>query len=134
MLVSWNDHFALGIDIIDSGHALVIEAINQLNEATTSAESERVARHMLPLLQRQLDSQFAAEGHLLAQLPATTERARHETEHRQLLSALDAIGRAQSEGAESAGILLLNLVCFLVSHLRATDGDTYAASRFRAAA
>lgn len=134
MLVSWNDHFALGIDIIDSGHALVIEAINQLNEATNPAESERVARHMLPLLQRQLDGQFAAEGRLLAQLPATTERARHETEHRQLLSALDAISRAQSEGAESAGILLLNLVCFLVSHLRATDGDTYAASRFHAAA
>lgn len=134
MLVSWNDHFALGIDIIDSGHALVIEAINQLNEATNPAESERVARHMLPLLQRQLDGQFAAEGRLLAQLPATTERARHETEHRQLLSALDAISRAQSEGADSAGILLLNLVCFLVSHLRATDGDTYAASRFRAAA
>lgn len=134
MLVSWNDHFALGIDAVDSGHALVIEAINQLNETTLPDESERVARYMLPLLQRQLQSQFEAEAHLLAELPATIERARHETEHRQLLNALGAIARAQSEGAESAGILLLNLVCFLVSHLRATDGDTYAAGRFRTAA
>ncbi len=133
MLISWNDHFALGIETIDTGHALVIEAINQLNEANSPAESERVARHMLPLLRRRLDIQFEAEHTLMAGLPAA-ERARHETEHRQLLGALDALARAQSEGAEIAGVLLLNLVCFLVSHLRATDGDTYATTRFRAAA
>lgn len=133
MLISWNDHFALGIDVIDAGHALVIEVINQLNEATLPAESERVATHMLPLLQRQLDLQFEAEARLLAQLPPAT-RAPHETEHRQLLGTLAALSRAQSEGAEIAGLLLLNLVCFLVSHLRAADGDTYAVKRFRTAA
>lgn len=128
MLVSWNDHFALDIDIVDAGHGLVIEAINQLNEAATPADSTRVAAAMLPQLRRHLGAQFEAEAALLAGLRAD-RHAEHEAEHRRLLDVLDTLATAQPP--DMAGALLLNLVCFLVSHLRATDADTYAAHRFQ---
>ncbi|MGE5516986.1 MAG: hypothetical protein ACM31D_14345 [Bacteroidota bacterium] len=128
MLISWNDHFALGIDVVDTGHGLVIEAINQLNEATTPADSAAVAGRMLPLLLRTLPQQFAAESALLAGLPAEL-RATHEGEHHRFLDTLDFLHRAHLGGNDASGPLLLNLVCFLVSHLRATDLDSYAARR-----
>lgn len=133
MLISWNDHFALSIDVIDAGHGLVIEAINQLNEATTPADSAAVTGRMLPLLLRTLPRQFAAESSLLAGLPAEL-RALHEDEHRRLLDTLEYLHRAHMGGGDASGPLLLNLVCFLVSHLRATDVDSYATRRRQAVA
>lgn len=129
MLVSWNDHFALGIKEIDAGHGLVIETINLLNEANTPADNSRVATAMLPLLRQHMTAQFAAETVRLAAVDAET-RAEHEAEHRRLLDVLDVIAQSQAEGKDMSGPLLLNLVCFLVSHLRGTDCDTYAPERF----
>lgn len=129
MLVSWNDHFALGIDIVDSGHGLVIESINELNDATTPADSRAVTGRMLPLLLGHLREQFAAEESLLAGQPADL-RANHQDEHRRILDTLAFLQRAHDGGNDVSGPLLLNLVCFLVSHLRATDGDSYIPRRF----
>lgn len=129
MLVSWNDHFSLGIEIVDSGHGLVIETINLLNDATTPADSATVTARMLPLLRLHLRQQFAAEQTLLAGLEAETRR-QHEDEHRNILDTLDFLQQGHDGGADVSGPLLLNLVCFLVSHLRATDGDCYAPRRF----
>ncbi len=133
MLISWNDHFALGIEATDAGHGLVIEAINQLNEATTAEQSARAAARLLPRLRQHLAAQFEAEAALMADLPATT-RIPHEAEHRRMIEVLDTLAVGQAAGGDVSGLLLLNLVCFLVSHLRATDGDTFAAHRFQAAA
>lgn len=129
MLVSWNDHFTVGIDVIDAGHGLVIEAINLLNDATTPADSGKVTERMLPLLVEHLREQFRAEAQLLAGMAAEL-RAQHETEHRRMLEVLNTLLRSHRQGSEVAGPLLLNLVCFLVSHLRATDSDSYAPDRF----
>lgn len=129
MLVSWNDHFAVGIDAIDAGHALVIEAINLLNNATTPADSRKVTGRMLPLLVQQLSGQFRLESQLLAGCAAGL-RQQHETEHRRMLDVLAAMQRAHQDGADISGPLLLNLVSFLVSHLRATDCDSHATGRF----
>lgn len=126
MLISWNDHFALGIDAIDNGHGLAIEAINQLNEVSAPDDCRRVAAFMLPLLRHQFALQFAVESKLLASHP-TDLRARHETEHRRLLEVLDSLADAQTSGTDISAMLLLNLVCFVISHLRASDGDAYAA-------
>ncbi|MCR6628847.1 MAG: hypothetical protein NVV74_01620 [Magnetospirillum sp.] len=128
MLIAWNDHFAVGIDTIDAGHALVIEAINQLNQAETPAASATVVDRMLPLLRTHFDEQFTAEDKLLQGAGAET-RAEHEREHCRLLTVLDVIGQSHAGGGDMAGLLLLNLVCFLVSHLRGTDGDAFAAHR-----
>lgn len=130
MLVSWSDHHALHIDIIDTGHGLVIEAINQLNDALTPADSHKVTERMLPLLQQHLGDQFRAETRLLADLPAAL-RDQHEAEHQRMLDVLAFLAQSHRDGGDVSGPLLLNLVCFLVSHLRATDGDSYAAQRFQ---
>lgn len=133
MLVSWSDHFALDIDIVDAGHALVIEAINLLNDAVAPADSRKVTERMLPLLQQHLGEQFQVETQLLAGAPAAL-RDRHEAEHRRMLDILATLRQSHQNGGEVSGPLLLNLVCFLLSHLRATDGDSFAAHRFQPAA
>lgn len=129
MLVSWNNHFTVGIDVIDAGHGLVIEAINLLNDATTPADSRKVTERMLPLLVQQLGEQFREETQLLAGAAADV-RDQHEAEHRRMLEVLEVMQRTHRDGGDASGPLLLNLVCFLVSHLRATDGDSYAPNRF----
>lgn len=128
MLISWNDTFALGIDAIDNGHGLAIEAINQLNEVSATADCRRVSAFMLPLLRHQFALQFEVEARLLAALPAD-RRAQHEGEHRRLLDVLDILGQAQAGGEDISAMLLLNLVCFVVSHLRGSDSDAYGVRR-----
>lgn len=128
MLVSWNDRDALGIAIVDHGHGLVIEAINELNETTTTRDGRTVAGCMLPALRRHLADQFAAEDALLAGLPAGL-RADHQAEHAQLAGVLDFLQHQHDAGADVSGPLLLNLVCFLVSHLRLSDAECYASRR-----
>lgn len=128
MLVSWNDRYASGIDIIDTGHGLVIEAINALNETTTARNGRAVAGCMLPALRRHLAGQFTAEEALMAGLPAD-QRVSHRAEHAHLSETLDFLQNQHDAGADVSGPLLLNLVCFLVSHLRASDAECYASRR-----
>lgn len=124
MLVEWNDEFALGDEVIDAGHRLVIEAINRLNAATTPAESAAVVARMLPALSNHLARQFEHESRLMAHRGHAA--AEHEAEHRRLLHVLAVIEQGRDAGAEMSAALLLNLVCFLATHLRGTDGDTFA--------
>ena len=126
MLISWNEHFTLGIDAIDNGHGLTIEAINQLNEVDTPEDNRRVAAFMLPLLRQQFAMQFEIESRLLASHP-TDLRIQHEGEHRRMTEVLDYLAQSLAGGSDISAMLLLNLVCFLVSHLRGSDTDTYAA-------
>lgn len=126
MLISWNEHFTLGIDAIDNGHGLTIEAINQLNEVDTPEDNRRVAAFMLPLLRQQFAMQFEIESRLLTSHPAD-QRTQHEAEHNRMTEVLDYLAQSLAGGSDISAMLLLNLVCFLVSHLRGSDADTYAA-------
>jgi hemerythrin-like metal-binding protein len=128
MLISWNDHFTVGIDAVDSGHALVIDTINRLHKAATAEHSAQVVAEMLPRLRRHFSEQFAIEDMVLRDADDAL-RGHHEREHQRLTAALDVVDDHRASGGNAAGILLLNLVCFLVSHLRGTDGDSYRPQR-----
>lgn len=125
MLAIWKDEYGLGYNIIDSGHRLVIEAINRLNQAGTPDQGRMVVAQMLPALEGHLIRQFEHEGAMmrLARSPAQIE---HEAEHLRLLTVLAVLSECHQRGGEAADLLLLNLVCFLAAHLRGTDADTFA--------
>jgi hemerythrin-like metal-binding protein len=130
MLISWNDHFIVGIDAVDSGHALVIDTINRLNEGATPELRAQVVADRLPRLREQLTAQFAVEDGLLRGFDAQ-RRAHHDAEHARLLGALDTVAEHQAAQGNAASVLLFSLVCFLVSHLRGTDGDDFRAKAAR---
>lgn len=125
MLVSWNQDLALGYLIVDDGHRLVIDCINRLNKAVTRAENDAEVAGMLPVLRTHLTEQFQHEEALM-RLTHSARVAEHAAEHARLLEVLDAIRTAYANGTEVGGVLMLNLVCFLVSHLRGTDHDEFA--------
>ncbi len=121
MLVTWDDAQALGHDDVDHSHHLVIEAINLINEPPPSSSGQEESRRLLPLLEQSLSSHFQAEEKALAASRGQAIMATHRLEHDNFLNTLSALRREQDQGQDIAGLLLLNLVCFLMSHLRGTD-------------
>ena len=125
MLVSWDENHTLGNDIIDRGHHLVIEAVNCLNAAVTSADAHTVTGRWLPVLSTELTRQFEHEAALMT-LSRHAARAEHEAEHAKFLEVLATLSADFARGEDVSNVLLMNLVCFLGSHLRGTDHDTFA--------
>lgn len=128
MLVTWNDDYTLGYRVVDEGHALVIDAINRLNATTSRANRDGEVAGLLPVLEKRLTQQFADEESLLRLLGAT-DLAEHMEEHAHVLSVLAHIRKLFNQGEDVANVLMLNLVCLLVSHLRGTDWDAFAGAR-----
>ncbi|MBR9971667.1 bacteriohemerythrin [Magnetospirillum sulfuroxidans] len=133
MLVTWDDDYGLGYKVVDEGHALVIDAINRLNVATSRAHRDGEVAGLLPVLHHRLSQQFAEEEALL-RLLNSANLAEHMDEHARFLSVLAHIRQLFNDGQDVASVLLLNLVCHLVSHLRGTDWDEFGDIRHRQAA
>jgi hemerythrin-like metal-binding protein len=125
MLVSWNDHDTLGNDIVDRGHHLVIEAINCLNAAISPSDCHAATSRWLPVLTTELTRQFGHEAAVMT-MSRHCARAEHEAEHARFMDVLATLAEDFAKGEDVSAVLLLNLVCFLGSHLRGTDHDTFA--------
>lgn len=124
MLVAWRERGVLGIEIIDTGHHLIIDAINRLHQGCEAGDGEAAVAEILPGLLDYLPRQFETEGRLMTKV-SFNRQASHEAEHRRLLNGLYMIWDSHERGTESAGMLMLNLVCFLVAHVRGSDPDTF---------
>lgn len=133
MLVTWNDDYSLGYKAVDEGHALVIDAINRLNMATSRAHRDGEVAGLLPVLERRLSQQFSEEESLLRLLDSPN-LSEHMAEHERFLSVLEHIRTLFNQGQDVASVLMLNLVCHLVSHLRGTDWDEFGGTAHRRAA
>ena len=60
-LIDWNDRYSVGVRSLDAQHRQLIDILNQLHQAMSTANSQQV----LPALMRQL-SQYAT-AHLQAE-------------------------------------------------------------------
>lgn len=120
MLVAWNNDHALGYDIVDDGHRLVIDTINRLNATTNAAQWQGVLDQMVEVLNNHLTRQFEHEDALLM-LSRSPGHAAHAAEHRALLAVLK-----NAHAGHVSGMLLLNLISFLGQHLRGTDRAAFA--------
>lgn len=125
MLVTWNEEQILGCSLVDEGHKLVVDCINRLDRTRSRAESDGEVAGLLPVLEARLIQQFKDEEALLRLLGAPGLQA-HMEEHARMLATLAVIRDAFARGSEVSGVLMLNLVCFLVSHLRGTDFADFA--------
>lgn len=124
MLISWNDDFALGYDIIDAGHHLVIEAVNRINEAEENECGRAVAREMLAVVEDHFKRQFAHEEALML-LSRSVSMIAHKAEHQDALAMLAALRPQVDDPAHGVTMVLMNLVAFLNNHLRGSDVDEF---------
>lgn len=131
MLVAWNDELSLGYDVIDSGHKLVIEAINRLN-ACGAAEARHVVATSLRMLQDHLPKQFHHEETLMM-IAGSPHLPAQRAEHSCFLAALKALNTSFDNGENVLNLLLLNLVAFLKGHLRGSDLEEFLPQMLRAA-
>ena len=129
----WDRDYALGYKVVDHGHALVIEAINRLNRARTRTDRAGEVASLLPLLSRHLTQQFADDEALL-RLLGCPDLGAHAREHAHLLAVLGHLRAEFAAGEEVSSLLMLNLGCYLVAHLRGTDQDDFARRPHRRAA
>lgn len=133
MLVAWTQEHALGYRIVDDGHRLVVDCINRLDRARSRAENDGEVAGLLPMLEAHLAEQFQHEEALM-RLTNSPRLAEHAAEHARVLDVLTTIRDAFARGTGVAGVLMLNLVCFLVSHLRGTDFEEFAGAPLEDAA
>ncbi|HSV29951.1 MAG TPA: hemerythrin domain-containing protein [Candidatus Omnitrophota bacterium] len=133
MLVAWNDEHALGYDVIDAGHRLVIDAINRLNQCTGHHADRPVVGEVLQMLDGQLARQFHHEEALMmVSRSRRLEAQRHE--HRRMMDTLAHLRASFEAGQQVSSLLLLNLVAFLKSHLRGSDVEEFRDAPVRYAA
>lgn len=133
MLVAWCHEHSLGYRIVDDGHRLVVDCVNRLDRARSRAENDGEVAGLLPVLHAHLTEQFEHEETLM-RLTGSAHLAEHAAEHARMLEVLATIRDAFTRGTSVSGLLMLNLVCFLVSHLRGTDFAQFAGEAMQDAA
>ncbi|MEW5727773.1 MAG: hemerythrin domain-containing protein [Pseudomonadota bacterium] len=134
MLVHWRDDaHALGYDVIDTGHRLMVDAINRLN-AFDRANGERdVVGECLADLERQMARQFHHEEAVMM-LSRSPRLAEQQRAHDRFMEVLATLHRRHDHGEDVVALLLVNLVAFLSSHLRGDDMEEFGPTRDRRAA
>ena len=126
MSVVWKEEYALGYELIDAGHRLVVEAINRLDDACTG---DRV-REILDMLDAQLGPQFQHEEALM--MVSRSDRLEEQRlQHRRLLDTLGRLRERCEAGERIEHLLKLNLAAFVHSHLRGTDVEEFGAEPVR---
>ncbi len=129
MLVYWEDNIhALGYDVIDAGHRLMIDVINRLNTYDRKRGERDVVGESLAGLERQMARQFHHEEAVMV-LSRSQRLAEHRRAHGRFLDTLAALRHRHEAGEDVVALVLVNLVAFLTSHLRGDDVDEFTATR-----
>ena len=121
-LMPWNDELALGNATIDAQHRVLVDAINALGEAASSAAPDRTA--MVDLLDSLADStmnHFIVEEDLLKR-HAYPQISAHQEDQNSLTShIMDLLDKFQAGKAEVGKDTLSQLKDRLTHHIRVVD-------------
>jgi diguanylate cyclase (GGDEF)-like protein/hemerythrin-like metal-binding protein len=127
--LEWSSQLELGVPELDLEHRALVDALNALLEALSSAEPDEVVRRRLATLAELTGAHFANEESAMTACHYEG-RVQHVTEHRELLRELHSIGDTLERRGLSQSIQLVR-DWFLV-HLREADrrfADTMSASK-----
>lgn len=121
-LITWQDSFSVGVDLIDSDHKLLVSLINQLNDAAEGGQGRDVVGSVLNVLVEYTESHFAREEMLMAK-GGYPDLEAHQAEHRaltdkvrQMLTTYRAATAAAPEGE-----VLAFLKDWLTNHILGVD-------------
>lgn len=123
-LITWQDSYSVGVDLIDNDHKLLVSLINQLNDAISEDEGRDVVGSVLNVLVEYTVSHFGREELLLkkGQYPEA-EFTAHHREHEKLTAQVRAIVARYYDGEIDSidSEVLLFLKNWLTGHILGVD-------------
>lgn len=120
-LIAWTDSLLVGVESIDNEHKALLELINRLHTAISTARGEDEIRSILFLLSEYALSHFAVEETAMAEIgypDLGTHRAEHAVFAEKLDILADKVRRGETETAESTFRFLVD---WLIDHVSKTD-------------
>lgn len=121
-LITWQDSFSVGVELIDSDHKLLVSLINQLNDAAQGGQGRDVVGSVLNVLVEYTESHFTREEMLMAK-GGYPDLDAHKGEHRALTERVrEMVGRYRTDttGAAEAEVLAF-LKDWLTNHILGVD-------------
>lgn len=94
VLIQWEDGFALGIPDVDNEHKALIDLINRLHGALSTAASKDEIADFLAELHASVAAHFALEENVMDQC-GYNQAAAHKADHERLLDDIREIMDAQ---------------------------------------
>lgn len=121
-LLPWNDELVLGIAKIDEQHRGLVDQINALNEAATSAAPARTALcDLLDALVGNTMNHFVVEEELLKRHGYPQISVHQEEQNSLTGTIMDLLDKLQSGSAELGKDTLSQLKDRLTHHIRVVD-------------
>lgn len=121
-LITWQDSFSVGVDLVDNDHKLLVSLIKQLNDAVEGGQGREVVGSVLNVLIEYTESHFSREERLMEKggypdLPA--HRKHHEKLCAQVREMVDQYKRGETETLDRH--ILEFLSDWLTGHILGVD-------------
>ena len=120
-LIEWNDGLSVGIQEIDEQHKVLVELVNELNQAMKERHGNDVVSDILARLDEYTRIHFAVEESLMRMLgyPAFEE---HKGEHEALIDDLSGLRERFASGQQALSFELMHFLrMWLTNHIQETD-------------
>jgi hemerythrin len=119
--LEWKDSYSVGVPAVDHEHQELIELMNQLQKALTSAQPENAVAEVFGDLFRAISSHFALEERFMRE-HGYDQTAQHKADHERLLDELRDIMDSYHDHEEHSGEnLTASVEAWFVNHFKTHD-------------
>lgn len=122
VLITWQDSYSVGVELIDNDHKLLVSLINQLNDASEGGQGRDVVGSVLNVLVEYTNSHFSREEMLMAK-GGYPDLVAHQSHHRALSKQVhEMVERYRGDhGAAVDREVLTFLRDWLTNHILGVD-------------
>ena len=119
--VEWSDELSVGIEEIDNQHKVLVDLVNEMNEAIQHRRGNEVVREILSRLADYTRIHFAVEESLMRILGYAGYEA-HKVQHEELLGHVLELQDKVHSGRAAIGFELMHFLKFwLTKHIMESD-------------
>lgn len=122
-LIEWSEELSVGVDEIDAQHQVLVDLLNEFNDAIRQQKGSVVARDILRRLTDYTRVHFAVEESVM-RLLGYPDYDEHKALHDELIDQIVALEDKLMEGKKSVNFELLHFLrTWLTKHIQETDRD-----------
>lgn len=119
--INWTDSLSVGIESIDEQHQLLVQIINDLNEAMKNNEADHIMVEIFARLISYTHVHFAFEEQLFDSHGYQGSEA-HKAQHEALIETIDTLKSRLEGGGTTVGIEVMEFLRrWLTDHILKTD-------------
>ncbi|HPT50767.1 MAG TPA: bacteriohemerythrin [Accumulibacter sp.] len=120
-LFQWSEEYELGITEIDDQHKGLVDLLNQLHKAIREHRGTTTSRRILDQLIDYTRTHFLLEESLM-RVTAYPGVDRHRTQHKELISQIEALQRKMDQESVAISFELLHFLRnWLIQHIHESD-------------